>query len=363
VIKRQIMMFRRAKLVSILSCSVLWFVSACGSTRARDVAGDRPPRGMRNPATLASDASTEGPSIPPPPQAVASTPSVRPRVLVRASARAIAVDDTHLYYGDNAQDGVFALPKAGGEPTRIARRAPVAGALVLDQGALAWVASPGDVVFRVNVHDGSVTTLQDKGIFSDVAAIAGETFVAEVLGPGGAILKGSGGTSTHLATLDASPRAIVVDEANVFVATPSKLLRVSRAHGEITTLAEGAGFESPQLDENFVYFVTSIPSGRILARVRKTGETVGNLTVVASNVRDAPIDVTNGQIVYIAGARPELCAVPSDGGTCRVIAEDDSLAYVTSIAVDETTVYTATGGVSEGAILAIPINYSLDRRR
>ena len=56
-----------------------------------------------------------------------------PRLVARASARAIATSKTHIYFGDTDDDAVLAVPKGAreGEPVRVARRAPMAGALAV----------------------------------------------------------------------------------------------------------------------------------------------------------------------------------------------------------------------------------------
>src|SRR5688500_218902 len=46
------------------------------------------------------------------------------RVLAHASARALATNATHVFYGDAEDDTLYALPKKGGDAVRFARRAP-----------------------------------------------------------------------------------------------------------------------------------------------------------------------------------------------------------------------------------------------
>ncbi|AKV01860.1 hypothetical protein AKJ09_08523 [Labilithrix luteola] len=295
------------------------------------------------------------PSVPPPPRAIAQPEArgAKTRVLVHAGARAVAVDADNLYYGDTEQDAVFAVPKAGGEPRRLARRAPVAGTFALDQDELAWVATPGDVVLRVNVKTEASSTLHDKGIFSDVAADRGEFFITEVFGAGGAILRATKGTTTKIATLDASPRALVVSGDQLFVTTPQKLLRATRTRGDVETIATGTGFDSPQAAGDFVYVVATEPdgTGRRIARIPKAG---GTLTPLVRDVRDAPMEVAGDEILYFAAGRPQLRAMALAGGSSRIVAEDEAFSYAAALASDASTVYVATGAGEDGVILAVP---------
>lgn len=318
------------------------------------MAGERRP-GSRTAIPGATDAGAAVPSVPPPPRAIAQpeTRGAKTRVLVHAGARAIAVDADNLYYGDSEQDAVFAIPKAGGEPRRLARRAPVAGTFALDQDELAWVATPGDIVLRVNVKTEATATLHDKGIFSDVAAGQGEFFITEVFGAGGAILRAGKGFTTKVATLDASPRAIVVSGDQLFVTTPQKLLRATRTRPDIEMLAIGTGFDNPQVGGDFVYVMATEPesAGRTIARIPKAG---GDLTPIVHDVRDAPMEVVGDEIFYFSGGRPQLRAIPVGGGNSRIVAEDEAFSYAAALAADETSIYVATGAGEDGLILAVP---------
>src|SRR5688500_17881343 len=89
---------------------------------------------------------------------------VKPRTIARAYAVALVTTKTHVYFGDADDDSLLAVPKAGArEPTRIARRAPVAAALVADAKALTWIASPGDTVVRLPLEGApSPTTIRER---------------------------------------------------------------------------------------------------------------------------------------------------------------------------------------------------------
>ena len=103
---------------------------ACSSgPRPRDVAGDR--RHRRQDASADADAATNVPE-PPPVTRAAGRSGKKPRLLARATSRALAIDATNVYFGNSDDDGIYAVAKGGGEPTRLARRAPVAGAIAVD---------------------------------------------------------------------------------------------------------------------------------------------------------------------------------------------------------------------------------------
>lgn len=334
--------------VAILAAGLV----AC-SARARDVAGERyllPAGTEGTPSATASAA--------PPPTAPRVSATPRPvgtisRFLVRANVRAMASDAENLYYGDSNEDAVFSLSKKGdAAPVRIARRAPTSGALVLDGGILSWVGSPGDVVFHTSTRGEGTEAIRDRGIFTDVAAQAGDVFIAEALGAGGAILRVTAGNTTRLAALDASPRALLVETDAVYVTTPTKILRIRRTGGDAEVLATGIAIENPQMDDTFVYAVMAGkgPDGRVVARVPKTG---GELTVVARDVHDAPIEIQGGELLYVGESRTELRAVPTRGGPVRVLSQDDALSSTSAVVADDSTVYVATGAREDAAIVAI----------
>jgi hypothetical protein len=137
-------------------------VGGCRGARTRDVAGDR-----RTQPTELDAASATTPSTSASAPRFGANPDVRgkkPRVFTRASTHALALDKTNVYFGDSEDDGVFAMPKEGGQPVKLARHAPVAGALALDGDSVTWIASPGDAVLKVSVHGGGQpTTLRDHG--------------------------------------------------------------------------------------------------------------------------------------------------------------------------------------------------------
>ncbi len=329
--------------VAVASASVV----ACGGTRPRDVPGDR-----RGRPSVANDAGVMTVPAAPPSAAPAPLKHDRPRVVVNANARAIAIDGGRLYYGDSDDSGVYSIPVSGGNPLRIARHAPVAGALAIEGGFITWIASPGDVVLRASVAgDNEPITLREHGIFSDVASAGGDIFVAEAIGTGGALMLVSSAASSRLATFDGPPRALMADGTHAFVVTSTTVLRVPRARGPIQTIASGARFTYATSDADFVYVVGEIDRHRTVIRVPKGG---GRTETIASDVRDAPLEVDRGEVFFFDEGKPQLRSVRASGGPSRVVAEDPGFATVSAIAADAANVYVAHGVHASGAIVAIP---------
>jgi len=324
--------------------------SACsGGPRARDVAGDRRPRRGQD----ASADATAADNVPEPPPVLVQPDASgkKPRVLARATSRALAIDATSIYFGNSDDDGIYAVAKEGGDATRLARRAPVAGAIAVDGDSVSWIASPGDAVLKVSLREGGQpTTLRDRGIFSDVASHGGDVFITEAIGAGGALLRVTGPTAARLATFDGAPRAVLADSTHAFVVTPTKILRTPHEKGALETVATGVGFAYPQMDDAFVYAVAEVGGARVVVRLPKSG---GPMTTLARDVRDAPIEVEGGDVIFLDATRTQLRSVPKTGGEPRVIADDEAFASVTAVVADASAVYVATGARETGVILAV----------
>jgi hypothetical protein len=263
------------------------------------------------------------------------------------------VDATSLYYGDSEDDGIYALPKTGGDPVRLARHAPVAGAIALDAESITWIGSPGDAVLRIALRGGGQpTTLRDHGIFSDVAAFGGEVFIAEAVGAGGALWRVPAGSATasRIAGLDGAPRSVMADATHAYVVTKAGIARASYPKGQVETLATGMAFGSAEMDDASIYVVAVVDKSRVVAKLAKSG---GPVTALATGVRDGPIEVFGDDILYLDATRPALRAVPKNGGASRLVVEDESLSGATAIEADGQTVYVATGSAENGAIVAV----------
>lgn len=330
----------KAAAIGGVRAALLVIVVAGCSARPRDVAGTR---------RTVEDGGAHAVPEPPPAPVVEKPRLPKPKVIARATSRVLAVDDTNLYFGNQEDDGVFAQSKnAAGDPVRLARRAPVAGALAIDGEWLAWIASPGDAVLRLTLMGAGATTLRDRGIFSDVASEGGEVFATEVVAGGGVLFKLTGSTSTRLATFESPPRAVVVDSTHVYVQLGRGLVRTSRNKGGVVeTLFEGGGVESPQLDATHVVFVVRNEQSAHVVRVPKAG---GAPVPVANDVR-APIEVAGkDQLLYFDGQKPQLRQVALTGGPPTILAEDELLARPTAVVADETHAFVA---VEDGVIVSV----------
>ena len=263
---------------SCLAAVAFALAVACAKRGPRDVGGRALPSelGAGPGAAGARDADGGPPRV----IAMPVAKGLKPRPLLRVTARALATDATHVYFGDSSDDTLCALEKnppegARLEPTRIARRAPISGALSVDShdAVLVSIASPGDVVLRVPVGGGAPTTIRNRGIFTSVAAAGGDVFFTEARGSGGVLTRVTGTTAAQLATFEGAPRGLAVDADDVYVATSSGLEETPRARGPVSELASGAAFASPQLGGAWVYATAVNPKtrARALVRVKKTG--------------------------------------------------------------------------------------------
>jgi len=321
------------------------------NVRPRDLAGDRATRRLEA-TTAATDAGSGPDGVPeaPAPSAQAATIGKKARVFTRATTRALALDALNVYYGDSEDDGIYTMPKAGGTAVRIARHAPVAGAIALESDAVTWIGSPGDAVLKASLRGGQPTTLRDKGIFSDVAAAGGDVFITEAIGAGGALLRVSNGVTSKLTSFDGAPRAVMADATHTYVVTPTKILRTLHAKGELETIATGVGFTYTEIDEGFVYVIGQSAGLTVVARVAKNG---GPLTPVALNVRSAPLRVVGGELLFFDALRPRLLSAPAAGGEPHIVYEDEALTAASALDADATTIYVATGANESGVISAI----------
>ncbi len=337
----------RSSLVARAAVLVALASTACARRGPRDV-GEHGHRDDREAAPEPSGGAPAGSatirSI-----ATPAPAGIAPRVLAHATAHAIATTKTHVYFGDAGDDVLLAVAKTGpSEPVRIARRAPMPGALAIDADDLVWIGSPGDVVLRMRIGSASApTTIRDRGIFVDVAADGGDVFFIEAIGGGGALTRITGTTAARLATYDAIPRGLAVDDDDVYVVTPSKVLRAPRRRGEVETLASGAGFGALAIDRAYVYVTAKRGSTRAIIRIPKAGGPP--VDVVDGGVRDAPIATRDGDVFYFDEARPAL-RTPS-----RLVSEHPSLARPAALAADDDGVFVAAGDGEEAIVASIAV--------
>ena len=343
---------RRTASTLVLALIALACADGCSASgRARDVAGDRRQRGASRDAAALDNADDGG--VPEPPRVVAKPTLIgkQPRVFTKASTRVLAQDAVNLYYGDTEDDGVYSMPKAGGNAVKIARHAPVAGAIALEADTVTWIASPGDAVLRASLRGGQPVTLRDHGIFSDVATDGSDVYITEAIGAGGALLKVTGnGPAARVATFDGAPRVVMADATHTYIVTPTKVLRIAHAKPEVETIGTGSGFTFAEMDDAFVYIVAEDRRAGVIVKVAKAG---GPLSTIAQNVRNAPLEVAGNDLYFFDANRSQLLVAPTSGGEARLVAEHDGLGAPSAIEADATTLYVATGSHESAVILAI----------
>ncbi len=277
----------------------------------------------------------------------------KPHVLVKATTRAIATRGTLVYYGDAAEDGLYAIPKIGGEPVRIGHRAPVANGIASDRDVIVWIGSPGDTVLRMPVAGGTPMVVRDHGIFSNLGG-GSDLWLTEAHGSGGTLVA-VGGAATTGASFDSAPRGLTVDDDRVIVATQTKLLAIAKRHGEPETLASGDAFASPISAPDAVYVTVASERGRALVRVPRAG---GAQEVIATAVRDAPIALHRDTLYWFDAEHPTLLARSIGAGvdpTARVVSEDESYERAVAIAIDDDGIFVATGTSDDGLVQIVPL--------
>jgi hypothetical protein len=345
-----------AKTSSSLVFLVLCCTVACTGRHPRDVSNQNPRSEL-----------VDGPGSPGPTRDAGSAlgvdrviarPAVglAPREIAKASARAIVTSPTHVFFGDSEDDALYALSKKGGSPMRIARRDPMPGALAIDtdSSTLAWIGSPGDVVLRVPTNGGTVTTVRDRGIFTDVAASGGDVFFTEARDEAGILTRVTGTTAARLAAVEGAPRGIAIDAQHVYLATSSRLAVTPRTRGEVIDLATGAAFANPLLDETWLYATAVDPKSRVreIVRVKKTG---GTLETIVTGIRDAPTALYKGTLYWFDPDRPALLSSSGARPSPRTVCEDAQLERPSAITVDDDGVFVATGYGEGARILVIPL--------
>lgn len=330
--------------------------AALGGCGARDVRGQG-----RWAEPTSARLTTDAGSTPHHVSAVPAIAGARPQTLARTNSRAIAVDAAHVYFGSDSDDALFVIDKLvreNAEPKRLARHAPIHGALSYDahDTTLAWIGSPGDAVFRVSAAGGAPSTVRDRGIFTDVVSSGGDVFITEAQGSGGVLTRVTGPTAARLASIEGTPHGIVVDGDQVFVATSSRLAATSRTRGSVKEIARGAGFESPQFDDGWVFATMVDPKQsrtRTLVRVAKTG---GPLETLATGVRDAPIAVSQGVVYWFDAESGKLLAADARGttpATARLVSLDPVFEHVRALAVDDDGAFIAAGTGEDARIVVV----------
>jgi hypothetical protein len=243
----------------------------------------------------------------------------------------IAVDASSVYFTDGNAGTVMKVPIGGGPTTTLASGQAGARAIAVDATHVYW------------------TSYSSAGCPDDDGPCS----------PDGAIRRVpiSGGVATTLASGQASPAGLAVDEQNVYWTNSGMriqdgaVMRVARAGGTPTTLASGQwGVGADIAVGSGHVFWTGNSGGTETPTVRKVPIDGGGVTVVVSSLSNgAGIAVDPWRIYWVnfdvAGG--SVRSMPIDGGSPTVLADQVN---PRGLAIDGTNVYwtesSANGGVA-----------------
>jgi hypothetical protein len=274
--------------------------------------------------------------------------SANRRVLVRGTVHVLASDGDEIYYGDEDQNALMAVPARGGRARLVGSPAPLA--LALSERHVVWIGRPGNAIFRAARGRAGADRLGSPGSFTTIAAAGKDVVVGEDIATGGAVTRfGGGGAVVRLATFDSRPRAVALDEEHVYVASGSELVRIARAGGARQQLASGRNFAALHVDRDYVYAAAPTPLGRAVVRVPKRG---GPAVEVVATPSEGPLTLQSGALYFVAPQRSELLRVPAAGGAPVVVARDEAFTTVTAIAADRRAIYV---GTVDAGLLALPL--------
>jgi len=153
--------------------------------------------------------------------------------------------------------------------------------------------------------------------------------------------------SEDLMTALLAPRALAVDGAAVYMATPNAVIKRTIATGEVTPLASGENLPYElALDGAYVYWVSSASNS--VRRVLVDGS--GRAETVAANQQGPDhLTVFAGFVYWSNITDSTLMTAPIGGGAPRRLAADTG--HVVRVAADALGVYWAT---ADGAVYWMP---------
>jgi hypothetical protein len=182
---------------------------------------------------------------------------------------AIALDATFVYWADN-RGPIKRVPREGGDTEQISLSAGYPSRLAMDANALYWVDATGILTTTPGIVMPTMLWMGAPSINALIAVQGSEVFVtaATMGGHDVSTLAVTGGEPLPLA-MPELPSGLAVDAANVYFSDNVRgtVEYVPRSGGAPVPLAtEQAGPDAIALDEDFVYWVNT--SGSV-ARVRK----------------------------------------------------------------------------------------------
>lgn len=265
--------------------------------------------------------------------------------------RAIAIDDTSIYWAEYLGGTIMKVGKAGGSPVPLASGQNPEEALTVDGEYVYWIGG-GGVVGRVAVAGGTpevIATAADHGFTQQMAVNTTHIYWVfyrySGMAADGALLRVpiDGGAVETLATVDGRAYGVALDAANVYWSNSEldAIMRLPLSGGSSSPLVTTSNVinANVQVDAANVYF-NDVFTGRIL----KGSLGGGTATKLAEGNTPMTVAIDDNNVYWVDteddGA---VRAVSKSGGAVATIAS--SQARPRAIAVDDDAVYWSTLGV------------------
>ena len=276
--------------------------------------------------------------------------------MVLATARAgivgMAVDDSYVYFTDNADNSLRRVPKCGGDAVLLANTPNFPGDVVALGGTVFWnnqsIAGSIESMPRGGGMPqtlASWTNNEPRGLVADDSRLY---FTLEGGDPSlqgvSALPLGGGAVVTVSKDLAAG---LALDDTSLYGGSPAdggiNILRIPKTGGGATTLVSTAGVNGIAVDATDLYWTTALefPNGTV-SRIAKSG---GAPTILATLNRSPGPIALDDRCVYWGdnGVRPATGTIdrlPIAGGPSETLAssQDDPMV----IALDATSVYWVT---------------------
>lgn len=246
-----------------------------------------------------------------------------------------AVDSSFVYWADQGSAGAIKRSPTGTASPQTYFADNTATILFADATRLVWL----DLNTKINsrlLSGGAVTSLVTT---SGILAMYVDSGFVYYGTSGGVVARvpTDGSTGPTTITSVTSPRALVADATNVYVASISGNIETAPASGQnviATTFATGASTEVLAIDGTNVYWLDG--SGDVVshAKASSTMTTLASKQAIATNL------VTDGTSLFWGSTDGSIRELSVTGGKPLVIASGE--AQVASFAIDATTVYWTT---------------------